>query len=83
MAEVVYVLKGVYSVERQKIGEKLLDFLNEVCMEETEVLKLGIKTYAEHNLDFTDCVLYAYNRVKGYEIKTFDKKLNKLLEQEI
>lgn len=83
MAEVVYVLKGVYGVERQKIGEKLIDFLNEVSMEEPEVLKLGIKTYAEHNLDFPDCVLYAYNRVKGYEIKTFDKKLNKLLEQEI
>lgn len=34
---------------------------------------------AEHGLDFVDCILYAYNRVKGYEIKTFDKKLKKLL----
>lgn len=83
IAEVIYVLKGVYGVERQKIGEKLLDFLNEVSATEPEILKLGIKTYAEHNLDFPDCVLYAYNRVKGYEIKTFDKKLNKLLEQEM
>lgn len=81
MAEVVYVLKGVYHIERKKIGEKLLDFLDEVSAAEPEVLKLGIKTYAEHNLDFPDCVLYAYNKVKGYEIKTFDKKLNKLLEQ--
>lgn len=83
MAEVIYVLKGVYSVDRQKIGEKLLDFLNEVSATEPEILKLGIKTYAEHNLDFPDCVLYAYNRVKGYEIKTFDKKLNKFLKQEM
>lgn len=82
MAEVVYVLKGVYGVERKKIEEKLLDFLDEVNAAEPEVLKLGIKTYAEHNLDFPDCILYAYNRVKGYEIKTFDKKLNKLLGQD-
>lgn len=83
MAEVIYVLKGVYGVERQKIGEKLLDFLNEVSATEPEILKLGIETYAKHNLDFPDCILYAYNRVKGYEIKTFDKKLNKLLAQEM
>lgn len=81
MAEVVYVLKGVYGVERKKIEEKLLDFLDEVSASEPEVLELGIKTYAEHNLDFPDCILYAYNRVKGYDIKTFDKKLNKLLER--
>lgn len=65
MAEVVYVLKGVYSIERKKIKEKLLDFLDEV-----------------NAVDFPDCILYAYNRVKGYEIKTFDKKLNKLLRQD-
>lgn len=82
MAEVVYVLKGVYGIERKKIKEKLLDFLDEVNAVEPEVLKLGIKTYAEYNLDFPDCILYAYNRVKGYEVKTFDKKLSKLLRQD-
>lgn len=44
-------------------------------------LRLGIETYAEQNLDFPDCILYAYHKVKGYEVKTFDKKLNKLLEE--
>lgn len=44
-------------------------------------LKLGIKIYTERNLDFPDCILYAYHIVRGYEIKTFDKKLNKLLSQ--
>lgn len=48
---------------------------------ETEVMKLGLETYAEQNLDFVDCILYAYNRIKGYKIKTFDKKLKRLLEQ--
>lgn len=82
IAEVVYVLKGVYSIERREIVESLLGFLNEVEAVEAEVLKSGLSTYAEHSLDFPDCILYAYNRVKGYEIKTFDKKLNRLLEKE-
>lgn len=81
MAEVVYVLKGVYSIERDKIKNSLLDFLSEVQSNDMEVLKVGLKIYAEENLDFVDCILYAYNRVRGYEIKTFDKKLRRLLNE--
>ncbi|MCI8375475.1 MAG: type II toxin-antitoxin system VapC family toxin [Lachnospiraceae bacterium] len=81
IAEVVYVLKGVYSVEREEIKESLLAFLKEVVAVEEDVLKIGIETYAKHTLDFPDCILYAYHRVKGYEIKTFDKKLLKLLNR--
>lgn len=80
-AEVVYVLKGVYHIDRAEIGQCLLGFLSEVRTPEPEVLKLGIETYAKQNLDFQDCILYAYHKVKGFEIKTFDKKLSKLLQQ--
>lgn len=81
IAEVVYVLKGVYRIDRMEIGQCLLDFLSEVNTPDPEVLKLGIETFAERNLDFPDCILYAYHMVRGYEIKTFDMKLNKLLTQ--
>ena len=81
MAEVVYVLKGVYSIERDKIKNSLLNFLSEVQSNDMEVLKVGLETYAGENLDFVDCILYAYNRVRGYEIKTLDKKLRRLLNQ--
>lgn len=80
-AEVIYVLKGVYHIGRAEIGQCLLSFLSEVTTPEPEVLKLGIKTYAEQNLDFPDCILCAYHKVKGHEVKSFDKKLNKLLEK--
>lgn len=83
IAEVIYVLKGVYSIERKVIKDSLLDFLSEINVTEPDVLRLAIETYAEHNLDFPDCLLYAYNRIKGYEIKTFDKKLIKLLNQKM
>ncbi|MCI8428142.1 MAG: type II toxin-antitoxin system VapC family toxin [Lachnospira sp.] len=82
IAEVVYVLKGVYSIERDLIKTSLLNFLSEIQADEKEVLKVGLEIYGKQNLDFVDCILYAYNKVKGYEIKTFDKKLKKWLKYE-
>lgn len=80
IAEVVYVLKRVYSIERDTIKSSLFHFLKEVQSNEMDVIRLGLNTYSETNLDFVDCILYAYHKVKGYEIKTFDKKLKRLLQ---
>ena len=82
VAEVVYVLKRVYAVERDDIKSSLFQFLSEVQSNEMEVIKCGLTTYSEKNLDFVDCILYAYHKIKGYEIKTFDKKLKRLLQYE-
>ena len=78
-AEVVYVLKGVYHLDRHEISEKLLQFLELAECKEGAVLRRALHTYAVQNLDFVDCILYAYNKVKGIEIATFDKKLLHLL----
>ncbi|MCM1192741.1 MAG: PIN domain-containing protein [Butyrivibrio sp.] len=83
IAEVVYVLRRVYSIERDAIKLSLFQFLSEVKSNETEVIKLGLTVYGEKNLDFIDCILYAYHKVRGYEIMTFDKKLKRLLQNEI
>ena len=40
IAEVIYVLKGVYSLERDKITETIKDFLDLVCCQEHDVLLL-------------------------------------------
>ena len=79
IAEVVYVLNGVYKLERKEISQILKDFLNLVYCQEKEVLNQALNTYSNHNLDFIDSVLYAYNKVKNIEIATFDKKLLKLI----
>lgn len=81
-AEVVYVLKGVYKLERKEIAEKIMQFLKVADCKESAVLHLALNTYTGHNLDFVDCILYAYNAVKGIEIATFDKKLLHLLADE-
>ena len=79
MAEVVYVLKGVYSIERSEISYALKKFLELVNCHEMRVLSIALDMFAGHNLDFVDCVLYGYNRVYSAEIATFDKDLLKLL----
>ena len=66
IAEVVYVLKGVYSVDRIKIRDALTEFLSEVTVAEKEVIQVGLDAYAENNLDFVDCILYVYGRVKKF-----------------
>lgn len=73
------MLKRVYSIDKVEIKESVLGFLSETEVEERDVLVLGLKTYAEQNLDFVDCILYAYRCVKKYDVLTFDKKLNQLL----
>lgn len=79
IAEVIYVLKRIYGVDKQEITESILDFISDIDVVEKDVLVLGVETYAKKNLDFIDCILYAYKCIKGYEIFTFDKKLKKLL----
>ena len=75
IAEVIYVLKGVYSLEQDKIVDTVKDFIELVSCQEREVLFLALETFKKCNLDFVDCVLYAYHKLKNVEIATFDKKL--------
>lgn len=80
IAEVVYVLKGVYKIDRKMISSTLIDFMDEVSIDGQEIMTEAFLVYAETTLDFVDCVLIAHHRVTGAEIVTFDKKLNKKLE---
>ena len=79
IAEVVYVLKRVYRMERRKIADTLTDFLKIVECRDREALRVALETYGGENLDFVDCVLYGYHKADNMEIATFDKKLLNLL----
>jgi predicted nucleic-acid-binding protein len=82
IAEVIYVLKGVYSLEKKEISKSIKMFLDLVKSDDMAVLYMAVDKYEVAGLDFVDCVLYAYNRVKGIEIATFDKKLLRLIHGE-
>ena len=79
IAEVVYVLHGVYSMERGIIADTLKKFLNIVDCRDKKVLDQALDTFGKRKLDFVDCVLYGYHQVRGAEIATFDRKLQRLL----
>ena len=82
IAEIVYVLEKVYEVKNEEISDILLELFKytNIVVNDIEVLEEAFILFGKRRLDFVDTLLYAYNKVKGYQIYTFDKKLNKLLE---
>ncbi|MEA3343966.1 MAG: hypothetical protein U9Q92_07445, partial [archaeon] len=83
LAEVVYVLYGVYKTPKPLIAKTLSQFisLENISMHETvSIYMMALDYYQCKNLDFVDCCLCS--RKGMYEIKSFDKKLTKCLDDE-
>ena len=81
MAEVCYVLQGLYQVSRQDIITNFRKLNNDVIILNADVLLRGLEIFDKiPKLDFVDCLLYGYKLEKGIEIITFDKKLQKRLD---
>lgn len=81
IAEIVYVLEKVYKVDNNEISntlKELFDYRN-LEVNDLKIVEEALSLYGKKKIDFVDTLLYAYHKVKGYEIFTFDKKLNKLL----
>jgi predicted nucleic-acid-binding protein len=83
LAEIVYVLSGVYSVPREEVSEVLTGFgnLENVAFDEEQIAIHALGTYSVHNIDFIDSILYSYHVVSGSEIKSYDKKLMSLIKK--
>ncbi|MDF2722924.1 MAG: putative nucleic-acid-binding protein contains domain [Paenibacillus sp.] len=83
IAEVVYVLEKVYKVERVHIFDslrKLLSYSN-ISVHDRNILIEALKVYSESKIDFVDSLLFAYSKIGGHTVFTFDKKLNQLLDE--
>ena len=83
LAEIVYVLSGVYEVPRDELAEKLDGFLDEVQCDQPAVLRKALATYGAKKIDFVDCLLLACHTELGDTVVTFDKGLRKLLDASI
>ena len=81
IAEVIYVLKSVYKIERGEISAAILQIFNEIEVANKKIMIEAVKIFAESSLDFVDCILIAYNKVENVEIFSFDKKLNNRLNK--
>lgn len=79
LAEAVYVLRGVYHVDRPSIAVALESFIQEVTLSHKAAITYACKLYGQRSLDFVDCLLAGYHHIDGTEIATFDEKLGKVL----
>lgn len=80
IAEVVYVLRGVYKASKRDIVQSLNSFIqmDSLSMNEPkEIVLVALHIYESKNLDFVDCYLCAMS--EKYKIATFDKKLMKCI----
>ncbi|MCR5761145.1 MAG: PIN domain-containing protein [Sphaerochaetaceae bacterium] len=76
LAEVVYVLSGVYKVDRNNVSRILHCILLDIEIDNPRAIKYAIGIYDQSSLDFVDCLLIAYHKTLGLDILSFDKKLN-------
>lgn len=79
IAEVVYVLKGVYHATREDIRIFILEMLKSIRCADSEAVSCAVDVYATTSLDFVDCLLIAYHVRNKEDIFTFDKALAKRL----
>ena len=79
LAEVCYVLEGLYQVTREDIIYNFRKLNNDMIILNADVLFRGLDIFDKMpKLDFVDCLLYGYKLAKGVKIVTFDQKLNKI-----
>lgn len=80
IAEVVYVLKSVYSIPKEKIKSIIRGLSDIIRIENSDCVIHAIDLFASTSLDFVDCLLVAYHSLNGEMIFTFARKLNKHLK---
>ena len=80
IAEVVYVLSGVYDIDREVIANLLLELIDfeNILVSNPSVVSKSLEIYRSQKLDYVDCLLCAYGREDT--IVTFDKKLKKCVK---
>lgn len=80
MAEVCYVLEGLYQVSRKDIVDNFRRLNYDVIILNVDVFLRALEIFDKPpKLDFVDCLLYGYKMERGMNIMSFDKLLTKQL----
>ena len=80
MADVCYVLEGLYQVSREDIADNFRKLNFDVTILNVDVFLRALEIFEKPpKLDFVDCLLYGYKMERGIDIVTFDKQLQKQL----
>jgi predicted nucleic-acid-binding protein len=83
LCEVVYVLTGYYKIDKQTVSTELERFIEQTqcTVPHQNVILQALTYFGKTSLDFVDCILAGYAKIEKDEIHTFDKKLQKLIEE--
>ncbi len=82
MAEVCYVLEGLYQVPREDIISNFRKLNNDMIILNADILLRGLDIFDKTpKLDFVDCLLYGYKFEKGIEIGRVSIQLDKIKEK--
>ena len=81
LIEMVFVLEKFYKKSRLEIAHIIfiLGKTENLYIQYPSVVTKAVLFFIDEELDIVDCILYAFNVIMGYEVFTFDKKLNALL----
>ena len=85
IAESVFVLSKVYFHDRETICSEIKDFakIRTALLLEKDVVCHACDVYAGSAMDFVDCLIDGYAKIKGYKAFTFDKKLKRASEKNL
>ncbi len=83
VAEIVYVLEKVYKVGRKEISISVSQLMksNNITTNDIDILEKAFEVYSNINIDIVDSILCGYSIVRGDEVITFDRKINKFLSR--
>jgi predicted nucleic-acid-binding protein len=83
VAEIVYVLNKVYSVDKKKVCSILTDLFNRdnIHLQSKKVIISALTIYSSNMMDFVDCILCSYGKIEGVSIASFDSKVNKYIKR--
>jgi len=81
IAEIVYVLDSLYSLNRREIVEKIIAIaeIDNTVLENRLIILSALNLYEKNNIDFVDAYLASHAKKNGCDqIVTFDKDFKKL-----
>ena len=79
IAEVVYILEKLYKIPRKEIVSALQVLFSYKNIEviEKDVVLFALEIYKSKKIDLIDTILISYNKIRNFEILSFDKDILK------
>jgi len=80
LAEAVYVLSGVYGIERPDICRAFRILAEHMSFYDRGMLQCAFDFYELTSMDFVDCLLVARSLTKDEHVLSFDQQVNRYMK---